>query len=98
MVELGLDGISRVSTYYGPTLGGIFLLWVLPSPLLEDGSNTGNTVLRIDNSEMAAVVEVVFIYTRADLEGTPNTITKGKRKEWKENKLCGKDYNKQEQS
>ena len=36
--------------------------WVLPSPLLGDGSSTGPTALWIDNSEMAAVVEVVFIY------------------------------------
>ena len=63
----------------GPTLGANFLSQVLPSPSLGDGSSTGSMALWMDNSEMAAVVEVVFIYTRADLEETPNTITKGKK-------------------
>ena len=40
----------------GPTLGANFLLWVLPSPSLGDGSSTGPMALWIDNSEMAAVV------------------------------------------
>ena len=35
---------------------------VLPSPSLGDGLSTGPKALWIDNSEMAAVVEVVFIY------------------------------------
>ena len=69
---------------------------LLPSPSLGDGSSTGPTALWIDNSEVAAVVEVVFIYTRADLEGTPNTNTKGGRK-GKETLWKGL-YNKQEQS
>ena len=38
------------------------MLLVLPSPLLGDGSSTGPMALWIDNSEMAAVVEDVFIY------------------------------------
>ena len=59
----------------------------LPSPLLGDGSITGPTALWIDKSEMTAVVEVVFIYTRGDLEGTPNANTKGKRKEGRERTL-----------
>ena len=67
-------------------------------PPLEDGSSTGPMALWIDNSEMAAVVEVIFIYTRADLEGTPNTNTKGKKVEGKERKLWKGFYNKQEQS
>ena len=46
----------------GPTLGANFLLWVLTSPSLGDGSSTGPMALWIDNSEMAAFVEVVFIY------------------------------------
>ena len=40
----------------------LILSWVLPSPSLGDGLNTGPTSLWIDNSEMAAVVEMVFIY------------------------------------
>ena len=68
------------------------LSWVLPAPSFGDGLSTGPTSLWIDNSEMAGVIEVVFIYTRADLEGTSNKITKRKRKEWKEEKLCGKDF------
>ena len=36
---------------------------VLPSPLLGEGLSTGPTDLWIDNSVMAAVAEVVFIYT-----------------------------------
>ena len=48
--------------------------------------------LWIDNSEMAAVVEVVFINARAHLEGNPHTNTKGKRTLWEGL------YNKQEQS
>ena len=47
----------------GPMLGASFLSWVLPSPLLEDGLSTGPMALWIDNSEVAAVVEVVFIYS-----------------------------------
>ena len=46
----------------GPTLGANFLSQVLPSPWLEDGWSTGHTALWTDNSEMAAVVEAVFIY------------------------------------
>ena len=40
----------------GPTLGTNFF------PSLGDGLSTGPMALWIDNSEMAAVVEVVFIY------------------------------------
>ena len=36
-------------------------------------------VLWIENSEVAAVVVVIFIYARADLEGTPNTTELGIR-------------------
>ena len=36
----------------------------LPSLLLRDGSSTGPTVLWKDNSEMAAIVEMVFIYNK----------------------------------
>ena len=39
----------------------VFMLWVLPSPLLGDGLNTGPMALWIENSEMAAVAVVVFI-------------------------------------
>ena len=35
---------------------------VLPYPSLGDGSSTWPTVLWIDNSDVAAVVEDVFIY------------------------------------
>ena len=68
----------------GPTLGTNFCHRFLPSPLLGDDLSTRPMVLWIDNLKMAAVVEVVFIYTRVDLEGTPNTNTKGKGKEGKE--------------
>ena len=47
---------------------------VVPSPSLGDGSSTGPTALWIENSEVAVVVVVVFIYSAADLEGTPSTI------------------------
>ena len=50
------------------TLGANFLSQVLPSPLLGDGLSTGPMALWIENSEVAAVVVVVFIYTRADLD------------------------------
>ena len=46
----------------GPILDAKFLLWVLISPLLGDGLSTGHMALWIDNSEMAAIVEMVFIY------------------------------------
>ena len=46
----------------GPILGANFLSWVLPSASLGDGSSTQPTALWIDNSEMAAVIEVLFIY------------------------------------
>ena len=63
VLNLALDGMNRVSIYKGgPHIGCIFLLWVLPSPSLGDDSSTGLTILWIDNSVMAAVVEVVFIY------------------------------------
>ena len=62
VLELGLNGISRVSTYHGPHIGWQFLLWVLPSTSLGGDFSTGPMALWIDNSEMAAVVEVVFIY------------------------------------
>ena len=64
----------------GPTLGTNFCHMFLPSPLLGDGLSTGPMALLIENSEVAAIVVVMFIYTRADLEGTPNTNTKGKRR------------------
>ena len=73
VLELGLNSISTVSTYHGPHIGHQFLSQVLPSPSLGDGLSIRPMALWIDNSEMAAVVEVVFIYTRADFEGTPNT-------------------------
>ena len=38
-----------------------FVLQVLPSPTLGDGLSTWPMALWIDNSEMAAIVEVVFI-------------------------------------
>ena len=47
--------------------------WVLPSSSLGDGLSTRPMALWIENSEVAAVVEVVFIYMRADFKGTPNT-------------------------
>ena len=78
----------------GPTLGTNFCHGFLPSPSLGDDWSTGPMVLSIVNSEMAAVVEVVFIYTRADLEGTPNMNKKAK-KEGREGKGL---YNKQGQS
>ena len=37
--------------------------WVLPSPSLGDGLSTGPMTLWIENSEMAAVVVVVFFFT-----------------------------------
>ena len=43
-------------------------------------------ILWIENSEVEAVVVVTYIYTRADLEGTSNTNTKGKREESSINK------------
>ena len=46
----------------GPTLGANFLPQVLPSPSLGHGSSTGPMALWIDNSEMAAIVEMMFIY------------------------------------
>ena len=46
----------------GPTLGANFLSQVLPFPSLGDVLSTGPMALWIDNSEMATVVEVVFIY------------------------------------
>ena len=49
----------------GHTLGANFLSWVLPSPLLGDGLSTEPMALWIENSEMAAVVVVVFIYKGA---------------------------------
>ena len=43
-------------------------------PSMEDGSSTGPMALLMENSEIAAVVIVdVFIYKRADVEGTPDT-------------------------
>ena len=45
---------------------------VLLSPSLADGSSTGPTALWIENSLLAVVVVVIFIYTRTDLEGNPN--------------------------
>ena len=65
----------------GPTLDAHFCHWFLPSPLLGDGSSTGPMALQIENSEVTTVVVVIFIYTRAHLEGIPNTNTKGKKKD-----------------
>ena len=45
----------------------------LTSPSLGDGLSTGPTALWIENSDMAVVVVVVFIYNGADLEGTQST-------------------------
>ena len=45
VLELGLNWISRVSTYHGPHNGCQFLSWVVPSPLLGGGSSTGPTAL-----------------------------------------------------
>ena len=55
-------------------------------------------VLWIDNSEMSAVVEFVLIYTRAVLEGTPNTNTQEKQEGREGKDLLKGLYNKQEQS
>ena len=90
VLDLGLNGISRVSTYHGPHIGHQFLSKVFTSSLAGRWLEHGPMALWIDNSEMAAVIEVVFIYTRVDLEGIPNTNTKGK-KEGREGL-----YNKQE--
>ena len=47
----------------------------------------------IESSEVAAVVVVMFIYTRADLEWTPNTNTNQRKEGGKEGL-----HSKQEQS
>ena len=61
------------STQPGIVNSCLLVSWVLPSPSLGDGLSTGPMALWIENSEMAAVVVVVFIYNGADLEGTPST-------------------------
>ena len=94
VLELGLNGNQQsIHIPWAPHWAPIYIMDFLPSPSLGDGSSTGPMALWIDNSEKTAVAEVVPIYTRADLEGTPNTNTKGK-KEGKET-LWKRFHNKQ---
>ena len=81
-----------------PTLGTNSLLLVLPSFFLGDGSSTGTTALWIHNSEMAAFVEVVFIYNEYILGNPQMNCRQGNntRKEWVRKHKEGL-YNKQEQ-
>ena len=51
--------------------------WVLPSPSLGDASSTGPTTLWTDNSEMAAVVEVVFIHNEYILGKSTDELQTG---------------------